>query len=125
MSDRLAVMDAGRIEQVDTPAGIYNRPDSRFVAGFVGDINLVDVALDGGRATSASGRSLAPPGQGCMDGHMHDLSFIGDQVLLVVSTETGRVLVKQRPSAADPGPARGDPVGLCWDAGNAVLLPAA
>jgi putative spermidine/putrescine transport system ATP-binding protein len=42
MSDRIAVFNAGRIEQVGTPAEIYERPASAFVAGFVGTSNLID-----------------------------------------------------------------------------------
>ena len=41
MSDRLAVFNAGRIEQLGTPAEVYERPATRFVAGFVGTSNLV------------------------------------------------------------------------------------
>jgi putative spermidine/putrescine transport system ATP-binding protein len=41
MSDRIAVFNAGRIEQVGTPAEIYERPASAFVAGFVGTSNLI------------------------------------------------------------------------------------
>ena len=42
MSDRLAVFHAGRVEQVGTPAEVYERPASRFVAGFVGASNLLE-----------------------------------------------------------------------------------
>src|SRR5439155_25181324 len=41
MSDRLAVMNAGRIEQVGTPAEVYERPATSFVAGFVGVSNTI------------------------------------------------------------------------------------
>ena len=41
MSDRIAVMNGGRIEQLDTPAGIYNAPLSKFVANFVGKVNFL------------------------------------------------------------------------------------
>src|SRR5262249_46593523 len=42
LSDRIAVMRAGRIEQLGTPAEIYHRPRSRFVAEFVGVANIID-----------------------------------------------------------------------------------
>ncbi len=42
MSSRIAVMHEGQIRQVDTPSGIYEFPNSRFVAGFVGSINLFE-----------------------------------------------------------------------------------
>jgi putative spermidine/putrescine transport system ATP-binding protein len=41
MSDRIAVVNGGLIEQIDTPEGLYERPASEFVAGFVGDSNLL------------------------------------------------------------------------------------
>ncbi len=49
MSDRVAVFNDGRIEQVGPPAEIYERPDNRFVAGFVGTSNLLE--RDGSRFT--------------------------------------------------------------------------
>lgn len=45
MSDRIVVMNAGRIEQVDTPANIYLRPNSVFVADFVGRANFLPVKV--------------------------------------------------------------------------------
>jgi putrescine transport system ATP-binding protein len=42
LADRVAVMRAGRIEQIASPNDIYDRPASRFVAGFVGDTNFID-----------------------------------------------------------------------------------
>jgi len=48
-SDRIAVMNAGRIEQVDPPFELYNRPKSEFVAGFIGRTNLLDGRRDGDR----------------------------------------------------------------------------
>jgi putrescine transport system ATP-binding protein len=42
MADRIAVMAAGKVEQVATPAEIYEAPSSRFVAGFIGDVNIFD-----------------------------------------------------------------------------------
>jgi iron(III) transport system ATP-binding protein len=46
-SDRIAVMNAGRIEQVDAPHLLYTRPRTRFVAGFVGRTNLIEGRLSG------------------------------------------------------------------------------
>ncbi len=65
MSDRIAVMNAGRIEQVGRPADIYERPASRFVAEFIGRMNLFPgrVAADGTgcRVHTAHGLALALP----------------------------------------------------------------
>ncbi|MBL6457625.1 ABC transporter ATP-binding protein [Belnapia sp. T6] len=48
MSDRIAVMDRGRIEQVGPPAEVYARPATRFVADFLGESNLLDGVLADG-----------------------------------------------------------------------------
>ena len=53
LSDRIAVMADGRLLQVDSPPGLYERPKSRFVAGFIGTTNLFDGrvrGLEDGRA---------------------------------------------------------------------------
>ena len=47
-SDRIVVMNHGRIEQVDDPVSLYNRPRSRFVAGFIGRTNFLDGRIEGG-----------------------------------------------------------------------------
>ena len=48
LSDRVAVMHAGRLEQIGTPEEVYHRPSSRFVAGFVGEANLLAAEIVGG-----------------------------------------------------------------------------
>lgn len=50
MSDRIAVMSEGVVQQVAPPEDIYNRPETRFVAGFIGSCNLIDVTVPPGRA---------------------------------------------------------------------------
>ena len=47
ISDRVIVMNGGRIEQIGTPEDIYNRPHSRFVADFVGSANLIEGTVRG------------------------------------------------------------------------------
>jgi putrescine transport system ATP-binding protein len=56
LATRIAVMDKGAIRQIGTPTEIYEYPNSRFVAGFIGSINLLDgevTAMAGGLATVA------------------------------------------------------------------------
>ena len=58
MSDRIGVMSGGRLEQVGTPLEIYERPATRFVAGFIGDANLVEgvvEAVDGDQLVARVG----------------------------------------------------------------------
>jgi iron(III) transport system ATP-binding protein len=56
-SDRIAVMHAGRVEQIDAPHMLYSRPRTRFVAGFIGRTNLIEGQVAGG-AFGADGLSL-------------------------------------------------------------------
>jgi spermidine/putrescine transport system ATP-binding protein len=73
MSDRIAVMEAGVIDQLGTPREIYERPATRFVAGFIGTSNLISGRVDGvesgravlnygdqGRVIVATRRAVAP-----------------------------------------------------------------
>jgi putrescine transport system ATP-binding protein len=58
MASRIAVMNGGRLAQIGAPADIYERPSSRFVAGFVGEVNIFE-----GQLTARCGRlGLAVPG---------------------------------------------------------------
>lgn len=45
MSDRIAIINAGRIEQIDTPREIYEHPKTKFVANFIGETNLLDAIV--------------------------------------------------------------------------------
>lgn len=71
MSDRLAVMNAGQIEQIGAPAEIYNCPNTCFVADFIGDTNLFTGAVapgpEGLRLTAANGFSLDLPAPATLD----------------------------------------------------------
>jgi putrescine transport system ATP-binding protein len=59
LSDRMAVMQAGRIVQIDTPGAIYDRPASRYVAGFIGEANVFPATVtalpDGQLMVAANG----------------------------------------------------------------------
>ncbi|MEX2541985.1 MAG: ABC transporter ATP-binding protein [Trueperaceae bacterium] len=59
MSDRIAIMNEGRIEQMGTPQEIYDRPGSRFVAAFIGNTNLFDVEVE----EVADGRAVVRAGE--------------------------------------------------------------
>jgi len=61
MSDRIAVMSEGEVQQIGTPAEIYEYPTNRFVASFIGDANFIAAEIDsvtGGTATCRSARGL-------------------------------------------------------------------
>ncbi len=57
VADRIGVMDKGRLVQVGTPRELYEAPNSRWIAGFVGDVNIIDgrvTVQGGGRLTVAT-----------------------------------------------------------------------
>ena len=84
MSDRIAVMNDGRILQVDGPVAIYEKPATRFVADFIGEINFLNAtveALDGGRVqVSVAGELAAAQAGDCHLTH-------GQSVTLTVRPE--------------------------------------
>ncbi len=55
LSDRIAVMNGGRIEQLGSPEEIYNRPATRFCADFIGEANLLEVSTGGDHDTDGLG----------------------------------------------------------------------
>ena len=62
MCDRVAVLADGRVRQVGTPHEVYNHPNSRFVAGFVGILNALPAVRSGGRVTPLDLPSDGPDG---------------------------------------------------------------
>lgn len=48
MGDRIVVLDKGKIQQADTPEEIYNNPKNKFVAGFIGQMNFINVNVNNG-----------------------------------------------------------------------------
>jgi putative spermidine/putrescine transport system ATP-binding protein len=139
LSDRVAVFNAGRIEQVGTAHEVYERPESAFVAGFVGTSNL----LTGDTARQLLGRegSFAirpeklvvetPPGAG--DGRMHaagtleEVVYGGPVTRYVVQLDAGgrlTALEQNTGTRADgSGPQRGDRVGLVWRPEHVIDVP--
>ena len=59
MASRIAVMDRGRVRQVASPQELYERPASRFVADFIGKVNLIDGEVIGSPATPSCARPRA------------------------------------------------------------------
>ncbi|HEY0294003.1 MAG TPA: ABC transporter ATP-binding protein [Bordetella sp.] len=84
MSDRVAVFNNGRIEQIAPPLEIYNHPATRFVGGFVGDSNFLS-----GRVAGENPDRVAVPGFGSVQ--MADRSTAGADVELLVRPERIRV----------------------------------
>jgi putative spermidine/putrescine transport system ATP-binding protein len=57
IADRIAVMNKGRLEQIDTPEAVYRRPGTRFVAGFIGRANVFDATVIGRDGAGIAARS--------------------------------------------------------------------
>jgi putative spermidine/putrescine transport system ATP-binding protein len=94
MSDRVAVFNHGRIEQVGTPAEVYERPVSEFVAGFVGVSNVLE--RDGRRFTVRpekirllGARDEAPRGAVVEAGRIRDVTYAGATTRYRVELDAG------------------------------------
>jgi putative spermidine/putrescine transport system ATP-binding protein len=137
MADRVAVFSRGRIEQLDTPRGLYTRPRTAFVASFVGSANVVtgELAerLTGRRSPFAIRPELIeihpigialPEGVFGVDGTLEDVLYHGASSRCHVRVDANTMLAVARTesAAATPLPARGSPVRLAWRPGDAVVL---
>jgi len=105
MSDKIVVMNQGRIEQAASPEEIYTRPRSEFVARFLGNSNLLDARVLGRAgsrlrlAVPGLGEVLADPESGAGVAAPRD----GDALRLVVRAE--KLHLTERPTGnAQPGP---------------------
>jgi ABC-type Fe3+/spermidine/putrescine transport system ATPase subunit len=128
MSDRVAVMNEGRIEQVGTPGEIYDRPASEFVASFIGDTNLID--RDGSTIAVRAERmriARSPEGTGTwLDGSLKATMVIGPAVQCVVRTDEGQDLIVRRQRAGGGGEddslTEGERVVVGWADDAALVL---
>jgi spermidine/putrescine ABC transporter ATP-binding subunit len=100
MSDRLAVMDQGRVVQIGTPRDIYERPRTRFVADFIGTSNLLVLGVD--RDDDGHLTLALPPGA------VGRIQAISERPL----PPGGSVSLSLRPEAVSIEPA--DPPAECW-----------
>jgi ABC-type Fe3+/spermidine/putrescine transport system ATPase subunit len=148
LSDRVAVMRKGRIEQLGTPAEIYHRPASRFVAEFIGTANLIEGSIRGGSVTSADARWSIPAAAAHADGAGATLllrpehiglsagakaegisgtvlsgSFMGPVERLSVALSSGKIIIVDRSSSLDgPHLRNGDPVTLMPDPHRGIVF---
>jgi putative spermidine/putrescine transport system ATP-binding protein len=118
MSDRLAVFNEGRIEQLGTPAQVYERPETEFVAGFVGISNVLE---RNGRRFSVRPEKIQMHVDGASEGEpgrIRDVVYVGMFTRYIVELESGGELtvVKQNleTSSADALESRGRRVRLEW-----------
>ncbi|WP_431966340.1 ABC transporter ATP-binding protein [Actinacidiphila sp. bgisy160] len=129
LSDRIAVFNGGRIEQVGTPAEVYERPATPFVAGFVGTSNLLTDDTGTYSVRPEKIRLLAPgvpPGPPdpaddelrTVSGTVAEVVYLGDATRFLVDLDEGGRLTalqqNQETSSADVAAYRGTRVRLQW-----------
>ncbi len=139
LSDRIAVFNEGRIEQVGTAREIYEQPGNAFVAGFVGTSNL----LEGEQAERATGRrgtfgirpeklTIVTPGgersdnDGSAGGTVSEIVYAGPVTRFVVDLDGGGRLIaleENGHSARHDDLRRGDAVELRWHREHLIEIP--
>jgi ABC-type Fe3+/spermidine/putrescine transport system ATPase subunit len=122
MSDRIAVMNRGKVEQVGTPTEIYERPRTRFVADFIGEINILEVGSSLTALRPEKIRLVAPAGAR-LAGTVETANYLGGSTLLRVRPATGpSMLVRETHAGERASRMPGDAVGLAWNDTDAVAL---
>ena len=147
MSDRIAVMHAGRIEQVGTPEELYDRPATRFVADFIGTTNLLhgtieadgSIRLSSGEMARAAHDGLAPGTEveislrpeaielvpadvpGAIRGEVEQAAYLGTNLSYQVRTAGGLVLSVLASKAGVRLPV-GSEVAVTWPPSEALVL---
>ncbi|HZQ61259.1 MAG TPA: ABC transporter ATP-binding protein [Casimicrobiaceae bacterium] len=145
LSDHVAVMRNGVIEQIGAPREIYERPRNEFVAGFLGASNFLDGevtandAIDtaaGGVPASVHGRPVgskvrvairpervlvAPAHEQGVAGRIRDIVYRGPVTHLYIDTAAGPLISYQQ-NVAGPMWQAGDEVRCVWDAGSGIAI---
>ncbi|MEQ8333388.1 ABC transporter ATP-binding protein [Nisaea sp.] len=143
MSDRIAVMSAGRILQIGAPRDIYNAPTNRFVADFIGESNFLPAAVaESGSVTLGNGNhtpavmpgnlakgtrvtvairpervELDPAGEGVLAGVITELVYFGTDMHAHVDLGDGTVLVARVQAGADQSLEKQGRVGVRFASG--------
>jgi putative spermidine/putrescine transport system ATP-binding protein len=145
MSDRIAVLNHGSIEQIGTPIEVYERPRTAFVAGFIGVSNLIErdghqMTVRPEKITLLTGGEPEPVGTHVEPGRIRDVIYAGVLTRYVVDLDAGGELVVSRQNAETPtlphdphdGQAddagtgdigRGGQVRIAWRADQAFTIP--
>jgi ABC-type Fe3+/spermidine/putrescine transport system ATPase subunit len=123
LSDRMALLNAGRLEQTGAPRELYDRPRTRFAASFLGPVNWVN-----GIGVRPERLRLAPsaPGGGgpSLRAAVEQTLFLGNCRHVSARTETGAVVVAELASGG-PEFAPGEPVHVFWERADELVLPPA
>ena len=113
LSDRVIVMNKGTIEQVGSPSEIYDRPTSRYVADFIGEMNFLK--LQGGKTLAVRPENVhvRPGAGGELDGYVRTVMMLGHYVEMTMDTDYGivKTFISDEESKAYH---RGDPVAMTF-----------
>jgi len=112
MSDQIAVMNAGSLEQVGTPREIYAQPRSRFVADFLGAMNWID-----GIGVRPEAVSITSQGR---KASVTDVSYLGSFCRIEMKLESGEILAAQAPP--DTSYTTGQVVCFTWNREDEIHL---
>jgi putative spermidine/putrescine transport system ATP-binding protein len=139
LSDRIAVFNAGRIEQVGTAREVYEQPASAFVAGFVGTSNLLTghaakelVGTEGVYGIRPEKLTVLRKGRAPADGHtvapgtIQEVVYAGPVTRYVVALEAGgqlTALEQNRGHKTSGALERGDSVDLVWNPEHVIAVP--
>jgi ABC-type Fe3+/spermidine/putrescine transport system ATPase subunit/ABC-type spermidine/putrescine transport system permease subunit II len=137
LSDRVAVMHGGRLQQVDSPRDLYLKPRNAFVAGFFGEANLFTGTAQGEVLTLADGRKLplpraqlgpavlcvrpelvqldaSTPGFPTIEARVSDARFQGSIVRILLQTALGPMVATRQITSAAAVPEVGSAVRVSW-----------
>ncbi len=121
MSDRLAVMNAGEVQQVGTPQEIYLRPRNRFVAGFLGGMNWINGS--GVRPEVTRIARLRPQlDVRLLPATVIQSTFLGNCVHVETRLDDGSIAVAEI-SRSEQAFTAGDPVYLWWQPADELTFP--
>lgn len=97
MADRIAILDKGEVMQVATPAEVYEAPASRFVANFVGNVNLFEGTI---AAREATGARISGDGLNILAENAGDAA-VGSKVTFAIRPEKMKVSSKEPAGSAN------------------------
>jgi putative spermidine/putrescine transport system ATP-binding protein len=131
MSDRIAVLNKGCIEQVGEPIEVYERPQTSFVAGFIGVSNLIErdgalITVRPEKITLLEDSAPAPAGSHVEAGVIAEVSYAGVLTRYVVDLDSGGELVVARQNTTAPAHShdgRGERVRIAWRPDQAASIP--
>jgi putative spermidine/putrescine transport system ATP-binding protein len=151
MSDRIAVLNRGRLVQLDQPRDLYEQPTSRFIADFIGETHCVPVEVREGKAplfgktlqldrplrSTAPAQSLAlrpeklhllegdvPPQLNVIEGKLRQHVFQGDSIVSYVTLADGReIAVRRSQGFGERTPEPGDKVRIGIAPRDTIIVP--